>query len=74
MSDKRPLYKNRALRTILLAITATACFVGSAILIFDVDWRVMLEFFLACLLGLGILIAAALAFTAVRILLRRWFG
>lgn len=71
---KRPWYKNRHLRTIILAFTATATFVGSAILVFDVDWRLMANFFLACLLGLGAVMLAALLFTACRILLRRWFG
>lgn len=64
-------YKSRALRTVLLALTATATFVGAAILVFDVDWRVMLNFFLASLLGLALLMLAALAFTGLRILLRR---
>ncbi|WP_101759379.1 alanine racemase [Oceanicoccus sp. KOV_DT_Chl] len=68
------LYKNRSFRTIFLAIFATATFVGSAIWVFDVDPRLMLNFFLASLLGLGIIVMAALAFTGLRMLLRKLFG
>lgn len=70
----KSLYKNRSLRTIFLALTATATFVGSAILIFDVDYRVMLELFLTSILGLGILMALALVVAGIRILIRRWMG
>lgn len=69
-----PWYKSRQLRTVILALTATATFVGSAILVFDVDWRVMANFFLVCLAGLAVVMVGALVFTACRILLRRWFG
>ncbi len=67
------LYKNRSLRTVLLALFATATFVGSAIFIFDVEAKVMLQFILGSLLGLGLIITAALAFTGLRILFKRWF-
>lgn len=67
----KPFYRNRSLRTVFLAVIATATFVGSAILIFDVDWRLMLNFFLASLLGLGVLMAAALVVVAARHLWRR---
>lgn len=76
MSDSQrgspPWRRSRGLRTVILALTATATFVGAAILVFDVDWRLMLSFFLASLMGLSILMVAALGFTACRIILRRW--
>lgn len=66
------LYKNRSLRTVFLALFATACFVGSAIWVFDVEPSLMLNFFLASLMGLGVIILAALAFTVIRIFLRKF--
>jgi hypothetical protein len=68
------LYKNRSWRTVLLALLATVTFVGSAIFIFDVEAKLMLQLFLACLLGLGILILAALVFTVIRIFIKRWLA
>ncbi|MEE8056863.1 MAG: hypothetical protein V3T17_03360 [Pseudomonadales bacterium] len=66
------LYKNQSLRTIFLALLATITFVGSAIFIFAVEPNVMLQFFLVSLFGLGLLIVAALVFTGLRILFKRW--
>ena len=68
------VYKNRSLRTVLLALFATATFVGSAIFVFDVAPRLMLQFFLVSVLGLGLIIIAALLATALRILLKRWLN
>ena len=67
------LYKNRSLRTVFLALFATLTFVASAIFIFDVEPAVMLQFFVASLLGLGLLIAAALVFTVLRVAFKRWW-
>lgn len=67
-------YKKRGFRTLLLALFATATFVGSAIFMFDVDARVMLQLFLVSVVGLVLLMLAALVFTAIRILVRRWLG
>ncbi|MFT5579018.1 MAG: hypothetical protein ACI9WS_001776 [Paraglaciecola psychrophila] len=67
------LYKNRSLRTMLLALFATVTFVCSAIFIFDVEPAVMLRFFIISVVGTLLLIAAALVFTALRILLGRLF-
>jgi hypothetical protein len=64
-------YKNRSLRTIMLALFATATFVGSAIFIFDVEPKIMLNFLLVSLLGLALLILAALIFTCLRVLVQR---
>lgn len=61
-----------SLRTVFLAVVATATFVGSAILVFDVEWQVMLRFFLASLLGLAIVMLAALGAIALKVLLQRW--
>lgn len=66
--------KNRYFRTIFLALFATVTFVVSAIVIFEVEPSVMWEFFLASVLGLGILIVASVAGTAVLVLLKRLFG
>ncbi|WP_240554845.1 hypothetical protein [Oceanicoccus sagamiensis] len=66
------LYKNRSFRTIFLALFATLTFVGSAIFIFDVEARLMLQFLAVSLLGVVLMILAALAFTALRIAIRRW--
>ena len=72
MSRKVPFYRSRSLRTAFLAVTAAVTFVAAAILSFGVDWRVMLDFLLASLLGLGILIGAALLVSVVWVFLRRW--
>jgi hypothetical protein len=74
MRDVIKFYKKQSFRTSFLALFATLCFVGSAIFVFDVDPRVMLDYFFVSLLGLGLLIFAALLATGLRILLRRWFG
>lgn len=66
------LLKNRYSRTIFLALFATATFVISAIVIFDVEPAIMWEFFLASLLGLGVLMVAAVAGTVLLVLLKRW--
>jgi len=58
----------------MLALFATATFVGSAIFIFDVEAKLMLQFFLVCLFGLGVLMVAALVFTGIRVLLKRWMA
>ena len=68
------LYKNRSFRTIFLAIFATLTFVGSAIFIFDVEAKLMLQFLGVSLLGLVTMIIAALAFTGLRIAIRRLFN
>jgi len=65
------LYKNRSLRTLLLALFATVTFVCSAIFIFDVEPEVMLRFFIISVVGTLLLITAALLFTALRIILTR---
>lgn len=65
-------YKKRSLRTVFLALFATATFVGAALFSFDVDPKLMLQFFILSLLGLGAVIVAALIFTAVRVLISRW--
>lgn len=67
-------YKKSSFRTIFLALFATATFVGSAIFIFDVDAIVMLQFFLASVIGLMLVIIAALVFSTLRVLLKRWLG
>ncbi len=65
-------YKNRSVRTVLLALFATATFVGSAIFIFDVEPGVMLQFFVVSMLGLGLIICCALLVTGLRVLIKRW--
>ena len=67
------LYKSSHSRTIFLAVLATLTFVGAAIFMFDVEPGVMLSFFLVSLLGLGIVIGAALVFTGLRLLIKRFF-
>jgi len=67
-------YKNRSLRTIFLAIFATLTFVGSAILVFDVEPQLMMQFLGASLLGVVLIIVAALTFTGLRIAIRRWLN
>jgi len=67
------LYKNRSLRTLLLALFATVTFVCSAIFIFDVEPQIMLRFFIISVVGTLLMIAAALLFTGMRILLGRLF-
>ncbi|MEH6557141.1 MAG: hypothetical protein V7459_14365 [Oceanicoccus sp.] len=67
-------YKKSSFRTVLLALFATATFVGSAIFIFDVDAIIMLQFFLASIICLVLIIGAALVFSVLRILLKRWLG
>ena len=67
-------YKKSSFRTVFLALFATATFVGSAIFIFDVDATVMLQFFLASIIGLVLIVSAALIFTLLRMLLKRWLG
>ena len=68
------LSKNRSLRTILLAVFATLTFVGSAIFVFDVEPLLMLQLLGVSLLGVVLMIAAALAFTGLRILIDRWLN
>lgn len=48
-------------------------FVGSAVFMFDVEPRVMLSFFLVSILGLAIVMAAAMLFAGLRIILRRLY-
>ena len=67
------IFKTSQARTIILALLATATFVGSAIFMFDVQPQVMLSFFLVSLLGLTIVISAALLFAGLRIALRYFF-
>lgn len=67
-------YKNRSLRTIFLAVFATLTFVGSAIFVFDVEPRLMLQFLGVSLLGVALMIIAALVFTGLRISIRRWLN
>jgi NADH:ubiquinone oxidoreductase subunit K len=67
-------YKNRSFRTLLLAVVAALTFVGCAIFMFDVDPKLMLEFFILSVVGLGLLIGMALVFTVFRLLLKRWLG
>lgn len=74
MAKTVAFYKKRGFRTILLALFATVTFVGSAIYMFDVDPKVMLQFFLVSVLGLALLIFAALIFTAIRVFFRRWLS
>ncbi len=62
--------KNSQLRTVFLALLATFTFVGAAILVFDVEPVLMLQIFLASLLCLVVIIAAAFLFTVLRLLLR----
>ena len=61
-------------RTIILALLATFTFVGSAIFMFDVDKKELLEFFIASVVGLGIVMLAALSVAGLIILLRKWLG
>lgn len=68
------LYKNRSLRTILLALFATITFVGSAIFIFEVEPMVMFRFFIISVGGTSIMILAALIFTALKVLFNRWLN
>lgn len=74
MPKKIPLYKSRSLRTVFLALTATATFAGSAILIFHVKWQVMMDFLLACLAGLGIVMIVAFGLTGLKLLITRWLS
>lgn len=67
------MFKSRNLRTVILAVFATATFVASAIFIFDVEPELMLSFFIASLLCLGLLILAAFLFSLLRKLLRSKF-
>jgi hypothetical protein len=57
-----------------LAVVAAVTFVGCAIFMFDVEPRLMLEFFIVSVVGLGLLIGMALIFTVIRLLLKRWFS
>ena len=68
------VFKNRSFRTIFLALFATATFVGSAIFVFDVDPGLMLQFFIASVIGVIVLMVAALCVTAFRILIKRWLN
>ncbi|MGK0500582.1 MAG: hypothetical protein ACJAYG_002235 [Oceanicoccus sp.] len=63
------LYKNRAARTIFLAIFASLSFVASAILVFDVEAAVMGRFLLACVLLLAVVMVAALTVVALKVLI-----
>jgi hypothetical protein len=65
--------KSRNLRTILLAFFATGTFVGSAIFIFDVEPGLMLNFLIASVLCLILIVVTALVFSLLRNLLRHWF-
>jgi len=67
-------YKKSSFRTIFLALFATATFVGSAIFIFDVEVKIMLQFFLASVICLVLVVTAALIFSAMRILIKRWLS
>ena len=53
---------------------ATLTFVGSAIFVFDVEPRLMLQFLGVSLLGVALMIIAALVFTGLRISIRRWLN
>ena len=64
-------FKNRGLRTVFLALFATLTFVGSAIFIFDVEPQVMWHFFLVSLLGVGLVIVAAIGVSLIGIALKR---
>ena len=66
------LYRNRSARTIFLAVFATVTFVASAIWVFDVEPKLMGQFFLASVILLLLIIAAAFALTLLRVLIRRW--
>jgi hypothetical protein len=57
--DKRKRLFRRQLRTVFLAIAATATFVWSAIDIFEADPAVLYDFLLMCLLGLALLMLSA---------------
>lgn len=67
-------YKKSSFRTVFLALFATLTFVGSAIFIFDVDAIIMLQFFLASIICLALVVTAALIFSILRIALKRWLG
>lgn len=67
------LYKNRYLRTVFLALFATLSFVASAIFVFDVEPMVMLQFFIVSLIGLAVVVAAALIFTVLRVFIKHFF-
>jgi len=67
------IVKSRNARTVFLAIFATVTFIGSAIFIFDVEPVVMLNFFIASLLCLVIIVLAAFAFSLLKRSLKRWF-
>ena len=66
------LYRNRSARTIFLALFATISFVASAIWVFDVEPKLMGQFFLASVLLLLVIIAAAFGLTLLRALIKRW--
>ncbi|MFA7554364.1 MAG: hypothetical protein WCY88_08950 [Spongiibacteraceae bacterium] len=72
-SQQKKWYRRRGVRTVFLALFATICFVGAAIFTFDVDAWQMLQFFVVCIIGLICIMAAALAATALRVLLKRLF-
>lgn len=67
-------FKTSHKRTLFLAILATVTFVASAIYMFDVDKGDLLEFFVISVVGLFILIIAALALSGLIVLFKRIFG
>ena len=74
VSQKKKWYRRRGVRTVFLALFATASFIGAAIFIFDVEPGLMLSFFIASVLCLLILILAAFLVSLFRKLLRNIFG
>jgi hypothetical protein len=67
------MLKSRNLRTIILALFATGTFVGSAIVIFDVEPGLMLSFLIASVLCLILVVVSAFVFSLLRNLLKHWF-
>ncbi|MFT5692287.1 MAG: hypothetical protein ACI92E_001618 [Oceanicoccus sp.] len=67
-------YRKSSFRTIFIALFATGTFVGSAIFVFDVEAKLMLTFFVICVVAAMLIIGAAFVFTVLRVLLQRWIN
>ena len=59
------------LRTLVVALTATGCFVGAAIFSFDVNPRELWEYFTLSVMMLGFVVASAFVVVMLINLLRR---
>jgi len=68
------MFKSSHKRTIFLALFATFVFITSAVFMFDVDSRKMMEFFVVSVVCLLFIILAAFSLSLIRFLWRKFFG